>query len=373
VVFLIRAASIRGRAATPGLLAWFAWLAWFALSTAACVPSVEESDTRVDAARVLAVRATPAEAAPRESVAFDALYADASGALTQAPLDWMFCLERKSLAELGPIAPLCLSETAMRETIGAGSTVRGVVPKDTCRLFGPDRAPAKEGEPSGRPVDPDGTGGYYQPIVLHDGDQDDFTTYEVRVACGLPGVTQAQYAEFNRRYQRNENPALEALELLPASGSGDPLDLLAPDDAAELPVHEVRAGETLLLRARWPECTSGDQCGDGLCGAEESAQSCAEDCATPSACHGSEYYLYFDPQGRELVTRREGIQLSWFATAGGFEAARGGRSESDASLASSDNQWTAPVAEGEVVLWVVLHDDRGGTNWHSVKLQVRAP
>jgi len=343
------------------------------LCATACVPDVEQTETRVGAPRVLAVSATPAEAAPRESVAFEALYADASGELQQAPLDWAFCLERKSLAELGPIAPVCLSDAAAAERVGAGRSVRGAVPKDACRLFGPDRAPAKEGEPSGRPVDPDGTGGYHQPLVLHDQDQGDFTTFEVRIACGLPGVSQAQYADFNRRYRRNENPALEALELVPASGSGEPIDLLATNSAGELSPHPVTAGETVLLRARWEDCTSGDDCGDGICGAEESLESCAQDCATPRACHGSEVYLYFDPRGRELVSRREAIMLSWFSTAGVFEAARSGRSESDAALASSENEWTAPSLEGDVALWVVLHDDRGGASWHAVTLQVQSP
>lgn len=344
-----------------------------ALSAAACVPDVEQSETRVGAPRVLAVSATPAEAAPRESVAFEALYADASGELQQAPLDWAFCLERKSLAELGPIAPLCLSDAAAMEQIGAGSSVRGVVPKDACRLFGPDRAPAREGEPAGRPVDPDGTGGYYQPLVVNDQAQGDFTTFEVRLACGLPGVTQAQYADFNRRYRRNEKPALTALELVAASGPVEPIDLLATGSGAESQPAAVTAGETVLLRARWEECASGEECGDGMCGAEESVEACREDCAAPRACHGSELYLYFDPRGRQLVSRREAIMLSWFSTAGAFEAARSGQSESDAALASSENEWTAPALEGEVALWVVLHDDRGGASWHGVKLQVQAP
>src|SRR5262249_46392906 len=75
-----------------------------------CVPDVEDSDTRVSAPRVLAVRAEPPEAEPRAKVKLSALYADHTGTLSEGKLDWALCLARKSLAELGPISRACLVE-----------------------------------------------------------------------------------------------------------------------------------------------------------------------------------------------------------------------------------------------------------------------
>src|SRR4051812_47815970 len=93
-----------------------------------CVPDVGQSDTRVDAPRVLAVRAEPAEAAPREQVRFTALYADDEGTFVDGALDWALCLDRKSLAELGPISRACLKQHAdddVLEPVGEGLSVEG--------------------------------------------------------------------------------------------------------------------------------------------------------------------------------------------------------------------------------------------------------
>lgn len=307
-----------------------------------CVPDVEQADTLIDGPRVLAVRATPAELAEREPASFEALYVDATGTLREAAIEWAFCIDRKSLAELGPVSSACLAERGDAfEPIGAGLSISGQMPAQACRLFGPDRPPPKDDEPAGRPVDPDPTGGYYQPVRLFDRAQDAYEIFELRVACGLPAVTQMQYAEFNRRYRRNENPALRSLAIVGEEGTEEPLD---PVDAGE--PRTLAPGETLELRARW------------------------DDCAPDSACSGAEHYLHFDPAKRAFATRREGMRLSWFATAGSFADPRTGRTESDADEASSDNAFSAPEEVGDLTLWVVLRDDRGGTSWQTYAFRV---
>jgi hypothetical protein len=81
-------------------------------------------------------------------------------------------------------------------------------------------------------------------------------------------------------------------------------------------------------------------------------------------------YVYFDPITRKLRDRREAMRVSWFASAGEFEHDRTGRSEVDADDAESENVWVAPDAEGDVRVWVVLRDDRGGVGWGSYTLRV---
>jgi hypothetical protein len=332
-----------------------------------CLPDVEDTDTLVREPRVLAVSATPAEVGRNQSTSLSALYADASGNLQQGALDWAFCSARKPLAELGPISPSCLDEQGdALEGIGEGLSVEAKVPMEACRLFGPDRPPPKDGEPAGRPVDPDPTGGYYQPLRLFDRDQDAFTLFELRVSCNLPNVGQTVSADFVRRYRRNQNPALDQLVVVRAGDDA----LLVPDDPGSAFV--VKPGATLSLRARWTQCESGDDCGDGLCGLAEDQDTCPEDCtkAAASGCGGSERYLYFDLVRREFRMRREGLRLSWFSSAGSFAEARTGHSEADADQSSSDNRWTAPEGEGDVSLWVVLRDDRGGSSFTRYALRV---
>jgi hypothetical protein len=329
------------------------WCATFVGVLGGCVPELDESNPRVDEPRVLAVRAEPAEVAPRARARFTALYADASGSLSEAELDWAYCVQRKSLAELGPISPACLvPEGESLAPLGAGLSAEGAVPADACRLFGPDRPMAKPGEPAGRPVDADPTGGYYQPLRLFDRAEDSYAIFEARIRCGLPGVTMAQFAEFNRRYQINSNPELEAVAVIPEAGEPEPL---APAESGE--AFTVAAGETLDLRVTWASCPELPECEDA-------------ECPEQPACGGAEQYAYFDPASRSVLLRREAMRVSWHATAGSFRDGRTGRSPAEVEHSNSENQWTAPDAPGPVVLWAVLRDDRGGVAWQSYRFQV---
>ncbi len=177
-------------------------------------------------------------------------------------------------------------------------------------------------------ADPDGTGGFYQPIrVRVDDPSEAYVLGEVRLRCGLPGATPAQSAEFRESYVVNTNPAITSVVR-----TGDP--------------NAVAAGETIELTAHWPVCNE-------------------------PPCGGSEPYLWFDPQRRQLATRREAMRASWFATAGAFETARTGRTEAEADVPFTTAMWTAPTEPGTTQLWIVLRDDRGGTTWASLRFDVR--
>ena len=64
------------------------------------------------------------------------------------------------------------------------------------------------------------------------------------------------------------------------------------------------------------------------------------------------------------------MRVSWFATSGAFHDDRTGRAEDDRAT-TADDTWTAPSTPGDLVMWVVLRDSRGGTAWKSFKLTVR--
>lgn len=112
-------------------------------------------------------------------------------------------------------------------------------------------------------------------------------------------------------------------------------------------------------------------CGDAICSDDEDRVGCAADCATPNGCVGAETYVAFDPLTRSIVRRRETMRVSWFATGGAFAEERTGREGADL-LRESDNHRTAPTTAGDVLLWVVLRDERGGTSWQSVRVRVSA-
>jgi hypothetical protein len=333
-----------------------------------CKPELEGRRSRVDGARVLAVRSQPASARPNDSVSYDALFVKPEGSADPEPLDWALCIARKPLTESGAVSKKCLArEGAALEALGSGAMAEATISENACALFGPTPPAPEPGEPTPRRVDPDTTGGYYQPVRVvfeDDGGFDQYSTGVTRLSCGLGGATQEQAAEFTKRSKPNENPELDSLVVrmgkedgvLPALDSGDELS--------------VSTGAKVRLRARWPECPAEPECGDEICSPGEDVVSCLEDCREPHGCRGSELYVYFDPLTRKLTDRREAMRVSWFASDGEFEHDRTGRSEAEASSPDSDNQWTAPDFEGEQRIWVVLRDDRGGVGWGSYKIKV---
>jgi hypothetical protein len=179
-----------------------------------CTPELEHDLARIDEPRVLAIAAEPAEAVPGASVQLRALYVDGDGPIGDAALAWSWCTARRPLAELGPLARECLEADAdVLAPIGTGLALDATLPLDGCRRFGPEPPPAEMGQPSGRPVDPDATGGYDQPLVVQAPAASPRTTLlGLRITCGPGNATQRQAAELRRRYQANVAPAIAAVE-----------------------------------------------------------------------------------------------------------------------------------------------------------------
>jgi hypothetical protein len=330
----------------------------------ACRPDLNVTVSIVTGPQVLGVRSDPAEVAPKGAVTLTALVADAQGPISSAPIQWAFCNARKPLAELGPVNALCVQSSGdWFSTIGVGVQAKGTIPSVACRQFGPEVPVPQANQPAGRPVDPDPTGGYYQPVrlLLPTSAGDLVAIAEPRLSCGVAGAAPAQAVDFSARYRANENPKIQALAAIGGAV------LTSDDQGAPNPVN---SGEKLALRVSWASCPVVDACGDGVCGPDEAVASCPTDCTMPKGCSGAERYVNFDLASRTLVDRREGIHVAWFATAGSFDLDRTGRDGSD-STASSDNAWKAPVQAGPVHLWVVLHDDRGGAGWAGYALDVR--
>jgi hypothetical protein len=359
------------RAPRPTALARAAFAA--GLLASACKPNLDQTVSIVDRPTILAVRSDPPEATttpPDNAVMLTALYVGAAGPIASAPIDWAFCTARNPLANLGPVNPECLQASGpWFQPMGVGIQASGIIPDDACRQFGPDVPQPMMGQPQGRPVDPDPTGGYYQPVrALAPGSPQSLTVTRLRLACGLAGAAGNVSADYAKRYHANTNPTVASLASLasPSAGGGSPKALSTDEQGA---TNSVKAGSHMALTASWDGCPTTDVCGDGFCGPDETLQSCASDCTVPKGCTGAERYAGYDLESQSIVDRREAMAVAWFATAGAFDEDRTGRDSSDVTP-SSDNGWTAPTQPGIVHMWVVLRDDRGGTGWAEYALDV---
>jgi hypothetical protein len=297
-----------------------------------CVPDFIDDTTRVTSARILGVQTEPAEAKEGSAVTLAALVAVPPDADTPLPA-WSLCIDRKPLSELGPVSARCLGGpqpgTEIATEVDAGPPAVATLPEDACQLFGPNRPEPKPGEPSGRPVDPDPTGGFYQPVLAWLGAEP--VLGSVRLACDLVGAPPAVTQEYNQRYHPNQNPGLIAFEALRNDGS----TLVLSDDR----VHAVRPAERMRLRVTWPDCPEEGECG------------------------GAERYVVYEPLAQALEERAEKFVVTWYSTGGVLaeprtERAFGGNGEPAGTL----DTWTAP-SSGSVEIWAVAHDDRGGQAW----------
>jgi hypothetical protein len=292
--------------------------------------------------RLLAVRATPAEVALGGTFTMTALYVGPDGPAGATSLDWATCLLQTPEGQPDPVNAACFVPSSPGLVpLGTGDSVAATMPETACQIFGPDVPPPAPGQPSPQPTPPDATGGFYLPVRIETA-ADAWSVAQERIACTPSGVTQDVFTEFTAGYVPNENPTVASLESAPASG---PAATVPPDGAGGAPF-AVQPGQTLSLRAAWPACPSA-----------------------PEACGGAETFLVIDPTTHAIVTQRESMVASWYATAGVLALDRSGRAASDPST-DATNQWTAPASPGVVHLWVVLRDARGGVGWQSYTIAV---
>jgi hypothetical protein len=328
-----------------------------------CVPDFDTDLSRLSAPRLLAISSSPAEARAETEITLTALVATPEG--QQAPrLDWSMCLARKPLTELGPVNPVCLEPddgTGQVQALGAGFSVTARLDREICKLFGPLRPAPMGSDATGRPVDPDVTGGFYQPFAATlDGV---VSLGAVRIDCDLPTLGLDETIAYRARYRLNENPVIARVEQV----SGSELEALAEDETTV-----VRAGHRLQLRASWNDCSSESTCGDGLCTAGEDRESCAEDCsAAQRGCTGAEPYVWVNQDNRRIEPRREGVTVAWYASRGHFEVEQTGLDEEQAaSVSFTENTYVASNEPGPATVWLVIRDTRGGQSWQIRHLEV---
>ncbi|NVB78613.1 MAG: hypothetical protein HOV81_09485 [Kofleriaceae bacterium] len=267
----------------------------FLVVLAGCGDELDQRLSIIDEPRVLAVIAEPAEAKPGAQVMFHAIAASPDGPLATVP-HWAFCTAPKSPTEDNVVSDDCVRGSALAD-LGTADVVTGTLPSDGCLRFGPDTPPG-----GFRPRAADGTGGYYQPVRA---DVDALVAFGLaRITCKLPTAPGDVAHDYDVRYVANANPILDPIA-----------------------IDRVSANSDVTLAASWP-------------------------------ADAVETYLYFDPDSQTLVTRREAMRVSWFATAGSFAVDATAVGEDDTATTASTT-WHTP-GPGTVHLWFVLRDSRGG-------------
>jgi hypothetical protein len=214
----------------------------------------------------------------------------------------------------------------------------------------------------GRPVDPDTTGGYYQPVTAWlDGA---FSIGNARLSCGLTSANRKQLLAYNEQYRANENPLIARVEL----SDGTALEPVGDDPSSATAT--VLPASQVTLRAIWNECPAEASCGDMVCSAFEDRANCPADCEVPRGCAGREPYVAFDTETGTVNQRHEALRVAWYASAGSFETELTGSEEGEVTL-DTTNVWSAPATETSATIWLVLRDSRGGSSWRSYQLEVR--
>lgn len=262
---------------------------------AGCGEALDQRLSIIDEPRVLAVIAEPAEARPGAPVTFHAVAASPDGPLATSP-HWAFCTAPRSPTEDNVVSDACVRGGELAD-LGSAATVIGTLPADGCLLFGPDTPPG-----GFRPRAADGTGGYYQPVRA---DIDTLVAFGLaRITCKLPTAPGDVAHDYYVRYVANVNPILDPIAIA-----------------------RVPANSDVTIVASWP-------------------------------ADAVESYLYFDLDAQRLVTRREAMRVSWFATAGSFAVDASAVGEGETATTASTT-WHTP-APGTAHLWFVLRDSRGG-------------
>lgn len=281
-------------------------LAWLLL-VAGCQDALDQRLAIVSTPRMLAVSSEPAEVKPGQPATLAALVAAPSGPLVPMP-DWALCNAPKPPTEDNAVADGCLANAVV--PLGTSPTVTAIIPADACRTFGPDVI-----DPGFRPRDPDPTGGYYQPVRAEMRALDPAFGF-TRITCNLANAPGDIAQQYKTTYVANTNPSLSPLTI---DGASLPTDGLTPT--------VVTADHDVVLTASWPATAA-------------------------------ESFIYFDPDHNTLITRRESMKVSWFATAGALDVDASAVAETSDET-SVTTTWHTPPA-GPAWLWLVLRDSRGG-------------
>jgi hypothetical protein len=290
------------------------------LLLAGCFPSFDPA-SHVEGLRVLAIKAEPPTLAPGETATLTPL-------VFGAPVSyrWSLCL-RPPLPGLS-VSNDCFNSDLGDATIplGEGETIQVTMPELRADQLGI----------------PDYTGGVYLPVILEVDDGTETVTSVYRLRYSIPQLD----------LFRNQNPHIQ-----------DVLVAFANDAGTEpLGDFSIHTGDRVSLRAQLPD------------GDHELYPQIEGQLALPDLAGGSDAGIHLFDGGVEigginLIFVNETLRVSWFTSVGRVEPdVTGAAGKLDTTL-YLDKYLVAPPAD--VDLFVVVRDERGGTDFSRRKILLR--
>src|SRR5262249_38326489 len=159
-----------------------------------------------------------------------------------APAAWAICTTPKPVSENNAVSTDCIL-TSQVGVPGNALIVDATLPQDACARFGPDPPPSPPGQPPLRPVDPDVTGGYYQPAPsLLQADPGHYIEGFglPRITCNLADAAIDVATEFRDRYHTNQNPQIAQVAIS-----------LDGTTSVDVPA-SVHVGQVVTFLVGWP-------------------------------------------------------------------------------------------------------------------------
>jgi hypothetical protein len=304
--------------------------------------------------RVLAVDAEPPEAAPGESGQLTALVFDSGS--RPITLEWALC--KLAPATTDVVNPDCITMDTpdVVDMLGGANPLVITMPDKGVTLSDLEHGATPLGYP-------DTTAGLYVPIRLRARAGSDVVTAVYRWRYHVPGSP----------VPPNRNPRLTALHLVNPSDGGAPVatDAFAPDAMSDgAPATPFDGGGAIPGIAECqPDAAMAMAGSDGgvnqvivATGELIPIQSNQTITLAPAFAEGSaEEYpaVQVDPNDvthPHLCLARELLRVSWFATAGSFNAGTTG--DGDANTFTADKH--LPPSGSIIDLFIVGRDDRGG-------------
>jgi hypothetical protein len=279
-----------------------------------------DKQSEVEKLRILAVSADPPEIRPGEGATFRALWADPGGKGREVDIAWMACA--------GPLEAGAMCEPAMPPVVkpaseGGDTFVIPSTPDDILDALPPDIASldltvllvACAGGHIPEPETWSSLGGWDADVLCEGGE----------------GIAAMKTVTISRSDTPNHNPEIEKLVL-----NGKALEPV--DDGGVAAV----------------ECTTDDGCPD----AEVQAFLTKESFETYQAqgLHGTE-------------TMSDQLYVSWFVVGGEADKTRTGAGDPGDPL---EMTWSLPDEGGDLTLYVVAHDTRGGVSWERYTVEATA-
>lgn len=287
----------------------------------ACFPEFEDRPYLVGEPTILAIRSTPAEARPNADIALEALVATPSGTIESAPVEWSVCLRARRTEERTSVTATCLGGDDL-EPVESNTTVLA----DACARFGPVPPPTEGDADPLRPTDPDPTGGYFLPVrasVTPEGGSEVTAFGFVRIRCDLAGATRSIFMAYQEQYKENTNPALGEIRL-------------NDEVATEL---SATSDGTVELTLQPPAAAT-------------------------------EPFVVYSAEDGVLYDREERLTAFWYVSAGSVTVASQSLTGEEVRAGKSFASQFVPDGAGTVHGWVVLRDERGGSDWSSFTISV---